>query len=302
MVCKTAKATLTPIELNHGETLCFTRADGVEVKLKLLHTAGEVVSTDMPSLDAPISRARTVYRFWAEVELDGVPHRLEREVPTQRSFYEPWEVGGLRIWFDSAACIFKAGGGFLMEKDAKGVGMERLCMPNKDARFAVQDMALDICPEVLHPWMPLPVGGLRIEDCYRGEDCWMGTYDGICAHGGLDINHEVGLPLYAPFALDEQYYFNSLAAGDLNNRWRGIRRWDARTTWIIQAHHMIELVVPEHTPLARGEQFARGAGVYSGEVHHSHFVFRIEEDGETFFLDPWILFWRMFQEKNREGF
>jgi hypothetical protein len=129
------------------------------------------------------------------------------------------------------------------------------------------------------PWCPLPEGGLRIEDCYRGEDCWMGAYNGASAHGGLDINHAPGTPLRAPIDIDDHYYFNSLAMGHSNNRWRGIHRWPDGSEWILQAHHMTELTVPEHRPIRKGEQFAWGAGVHSGVAHHSHFVFKVHALG-----------------------
>lgn len=68
-------------------------------------------------------------------------------------------------------------------------------MSRKAARFAVEDASARICPVLLHPWCPLPEGGLRIEDCYEGSDCWMGPYFGADAHGGLDINHPAGTHL-----------------------------------------------------------------------------------------------------------
>ena len=287
---KTAKDTLTPVELNHGEVLEFTLSNGNVVVMTLLETGGEVVCSDLPSFERPVEGAKTLYRFFCEIEVNGKRHRLEREVPSQKSFYEPWEIEGVRIWFDGVSDIFKSDGGFLEEKDAAhGV----CCKPNKKARFALQDVTLDICPEEVHLWCPLPKGGVKIEDCYRGEDCWMGPYDGMLTHGGLDINHPAGTPLWVPFDLDDQGYFNTVAQGANNNRWRGVRKWKNGAIWTIQAHHMTELTVAEHIPLKRGVQFAKGAGVLSGAVDHSHFVFKIDEDGVTYFLDPWILFWRM---------
>ena len=290
---RTAKDTLTPVELDCGDVLVFTRADGQTVSLTLLETGGEVVSTDMESFAAPQNAAKTVYSFFCVLSVNGVKHRLEREVPTQKSFYEPWVIDGVCTWFDGVSAIFKSDGGFLEEKDAGG-GI--FCKPNKKARFAVQDEILRICPEKLHPWFPLPEGGLHIEACYRGEDCWIGPYNGMLAHGGLDVNHPSGTPLWAPLDLDDQFYFNSLAQGDCNNRWRGIRQWPNGAKWIIQAHHMNCLTVREHVPLKKGVQFADGAGVYIGAAAHTHFVFKIEEAGQTYFLDPWILIWQMYRD------
>jgi hypothetical protein len=59
---------------------------------------------------------------------------------------------------------------------------------------------------------------------------------------------------------------------------------------------MTELTVPEHTPLAKGVQFAKGAGVCSGAVDHSHFVFKVRENNEAVLLDPWILFRQMYKD------
>lgn len=289
---KRAKPTLTPFELNHGDILQFTKADGRFFTLTLTETGGKIVATDLKSLDQPSKAAKTIYSFYCKIRIGDNDYTLEREIPTQKSFYEPWVIDGVRIWFDAVSCIFQDEGGFLAEKDSE---LEIFCKPNKHARFAVQDASLDICPELLHPWMPLPEGGLKIADCYRGEDCWMGPYDGLLTHGGLDINHEVGLPLWAPIALDDQGYFNCVENGDSNNRWRGIRRWEDGSVWILQVHHMTELTAPQHTPLKKGEQFAKGAGIASGDFHHSHFVFIVQEEGERIFLDPWILFWRMYQ-------
>ena len=172
-------------------------------------------------------------------------------------------------------------------------------MPSPQARpVAVQDATLRICPEPLHPWLPLPDGGLRIEDCYRGEDCWLGAYDGASAHGGLDINHPRGTPLCAPLDIHDHFYFNSLAMGHNNNRWRGIHRWRDGTEWILQAHHMTELTVPEHEPIPKGRPFALGGGVLSGAVDHSHFVFKVHDNNGATPLDPWILFRQMYRDRD----
>ena len=204
---------------------------------------------------------------------------------TQGSFYEPWVIGGVRLWFDAVDDIFA----FLLEEHGP-------CRPARHARFALQDASLRICSESLHPWCPLPGGGLRIEQCYRGEDCWLGAYHGASAHGGLDINHPRGTPLWAPLEIHDHFYFNSLEMGHNNNRWRGIHRWENGSEWILQAHHMTELTVEEHRPLRKGEQFAWGAGVLSGAVDHSHFVFKVHDEGETVMLDPWILFQQMYRD------
>lgn len=281
-----SKATLTPAELNIGEALIYIRREGIPVMFRLVDTDAEIMRDD--------EDAHMVYRFWCVIDINGKKHTLEREVPTQKTFYEPWVIDGVRVFFDAVSNIFVPDGGFMLEKDERhGI----YCQPGKKARFALQDADVSICPERMHLWCRLPEGELNIKDCYRGENCWMGTYNRREAHGGLDINHPACTPLYAPFDLDDQFYFNSVAAGDNNNRWRGLRNWDDGTTWIIQAHHMTALTVPEHTPLKAGTQFALGAGVWSGCTDHSHFVFKVVQHAKMYLLDPWILFWQMLRDQ-----
>lgn len=282
---RTVRETLLAVELDHGDVLQLSLSGGEQVRLELLETGATVYETTLPQPGVEVDSGRTNYRFYCRLRVNGEDWRLEREVSSQRSFYEPWLIAGVHLWFDAVSSIFD----FLHEAHGE-------CRPHKHARFALQEASRRLCPVKLHPWCPLPPGGLRIEDCYRGEDCWLGAYNGASAHGGLDLNHPRGTPLWAPLDLDDHYYFNSLAAGDNNNRWRGLHHWGDGSTWILQAHHMTELTIPEHQPLTRGEQFAWGAGVLSGAVDHSHFVFKVQDEGETILLDPWILFWQMYRE------
>lgn len=281
-----AKDTLTAVEMDRGETEEFILASGDLVRVQLVSTSARIVRTTLRELKVEAEAARTDYTFTCVLRVDGEEHVLEREVSTQRSFYEPWVIHGVRIWFDAVQDIFE----FLTETHGE-------CRPRKHARLAMQDATLGICPGPLHPWCPLPDGGLRIEQCYRGEDCWLGAYNGASAHGGLDINHPKGTPLWAPLDIDDHFYFNSVATGHNNNRWRGIRRWPDGSEWILQAHHMTELTVGEHEPLRKGRQFAHGAGVLSGAVDHSHFAFKVHDYGETILLDPWILFRQMYADR-----
>ncbi len=287
---KAARDTLVAVELNLGETLEFCLSDGSVRRITLDETSAEITETTLKTLMVEEEGAVTNYRFSCRITVDGEPHELEREVATQKSFYEPWEIKGLRIWFDAVDDIFS----FLTETHGE-------CRPGKDARFALQEASRRICPEMLHPWCPLPEGGLKIEQCYRGEDCWMGAYHGASAHGGLDINHPKGTPLWAPLDVDDHFLFNSLAMGHNNNRWRGFHRWPDGSEWIIEARHMTALTVPEHEPIPKGEQFAVGAGVHSGVVDHSHFDFMIRDEDGTVLLDPWILFWQMYRDQSQAG-
>ena len=280
-----AKDTLTAVEMNRGEVEEFEIVSGDVVRIELVSTQARVLRTTLKQPKVEEEAARTDYCFSCVLKVNGSEHVLEREASTQRSFYEPWEVQGVRIWLDAVQDIFD----ILAETHGE-------CRPQRHARLAFQDASLRICPETIHPWCPLPPGGLRIEDCYRGEDCWLGAFDGASAHGGLDINHPRGTPLWSPLDIHDHFYFNSLAMGHNNNRWRGLHRWPNGAEWILQAHHMTELTVAEHQPIAKGQQFAWGAGVLSGGIDHSHFVFKIHDYGETLLLDPWILFWQMYRD------
>lgn len=279
--------TLTPLELNRGESALFKKRDGQLWQMQLLSTKANILYTTLPEPKVESANARTFYQFQCVLRINGKEYLLEREVPTWRSFYEPWLIDGVRIWFDAVLDIFD----FLTEAHGS-------CAPVKHARFAVQDATLRICPDPVFPWCPLRPDGIWINDCYNGEDCWMGPYFGAAAHGGLDINHRRGTPLWSPIDFDTQYNFNSIEAGHNNNRWRGIRRWPDNSEWVLQSHHHSRLLVPENTPLRAGERYADGAGVNSGAHDHSHFVFKILRDGREFLLDPWILFRQMYQDRS----
>ena len=61
---------------------------------------------------------------------------------------------------------------------------------------------------------------------------------------------------------------------------------------------MTHLTVPENQPLQGGQQYAEGAGVLAGDHEHTHFAFAIFNHGELIRLDPWILFWQMYQDRS----
>lgn len=289
LVRRKAKDTLTAIELNRDETLEFTLKDNTVWKMKIVSTHAEVISTNLKTLKVEDPKGKTDYRFSCHVLINDKPYVFEREVATQKSFYEPWVIDGVTIWFDAVDDIFEN-----ILTETHGV-----CRPARHARFALQDTRYGICPEKLHPWCPLPEGGLKIEMCYRGEDCWLGAYHGASAHGGLDINHPKGTPLWAPLDIHDHYYFNSVEMGHNNNRWRGIHRWKNGAEWILQSHHQYDLSFAEHTPFKKGKQYAKGAGVHVGAAEHSHFVFKIHDYGETVMLDPWILFRQMYIDNTK---
>jgi len=289
IVERRAKPTLTPFGLNHGETLRFILLNGKSWEMRLLKTSAQV-------MDRKGSRI-TAYTFDCDVQINGKEHHLRREVGTQGSFYEPWEIDGARLWFDAASCIFKERGGFMLEKDWS---LGFLCQPSHHARFAIQEASRPICPEPIKLWYPNDVGRIDIHDCYNGDDCWMGPYDGSAAHCGLDINMKAGTSLFAPISFDDHYLFHSTAAGFNNNRWRGVRRWPDGSEWWLQSHHLIRMLVPERTPLKAGTRYATTAGVMVGSHEHTHFMFRVLDQGGDYLLDPWILFWEMFRQHRDE--
>ena len=331
-----AKDTLTAVEMNHGDTLEFRLRNG-EVRALVLEATSarvlEVVFGDGPRLvEIPKPRGLRgkgavglVYQFSARVRVDGQPMTLRRYVGCQESFYEPYVINGMRLWFDMVLDAFRH---IPMRYPETGHLRRR---PRKDARFAVQDASLPICPQAMKPWYRNAANFVDIKDCYNGDDCWMGVYNGWACHGGMDVDHPRGEPLWAPIDLDDHWLFNSLAAGHNNNRWRGLRRWPNGDLWAIQTHHLITLLVPEHTPLRAGTQYATAAGVAVGAADHTHYEFKVvqraagrdidfdqgkrldtriyEETAdpeprqpEVFHLDPWILFWQIFETaRQRDG-
>lgn len=287
-----AKDTLTAVELDRGDVFRFTLANGRTRTLALEDTSAEIVLTNLKTPKKGFGGGGTVYRFDCRVRIDGQPMTMTRYVPVQESFYEPYVVNGMRIWFDGVKKI----GELFNETHGD-------CVPRKAARFAVQDATLPICSEEpLRPWYPNKANWIDVHESYNGDDVWMGPYQGADLHGGLDVNMPIGTPLWAPIRFDDQFYFNSLAKGANNNRWRGVRRWSNGDRWVLQAHHMTRLLVAEHTPLKQGEHYAEAAGTLTGSHAHSHFVFKIGEEGSEILLDPWIVFWQIFENnKGRAG-
>jgi hypothetical protein len=294
------KDTLTPFGLSPGDTLRFTLQHGSAWEMSLVKASAQVVARGFDAYCDP-GHARgdiRAYTFEAVVNINGREHVLRREVGSTASFYEPWTIDGSRLWFDACGCAFKKQGGFMEEKDWRA---SLICEPHRLTRWAIQEAGLPICPETLHEWYPNPSGRIEIGDCYMGEDCWMGPYNGGAAHCGLDINMPAGTLLTAPISFDEHDLFNSLAAGFRNNRWIGLRRWPDGSQWQLQAHHLIDMTVPEHGSLAAGTPYATTAGTAVGRREHTHFVWRIVEQGGTYLLDPWIIFHEIWRHRRCGG-
>lgn len=305
-----AKDTLTALEMDHGDELRFRLREGRVVSLVLEKTEAAIVEEVNPG--------GIVYRFSATCRIDGQSMRLQRYVCSQQCYYEPWVVNGLRIWLDTVRDVFDV---VPVRYPRKG---NLQCVPRKAARLAVQDATLRICPDQIQPWIEHEGPTLDVGECYNGDDCYLGPYLGQACHVGMDINQAKGSLLFAPIRFDTQGYFNSLTAGDNNNRWRGIRRWKNGDVWALQTHHLIDLLVPENTPLEAGVKYATTAGVHVGSHEHTHFEFKIgrprdvaiddpasimapidfddeselaQEQPEVLHLDPWIVFWQGFEDR-----
>lgn len=293
---RTIKPTITPCILDKNDILRLTLSSGKKWEMKLLDASAEVVKRrdDMVIDSGHESGDIAAYGFDAEVEINGHKTTVHREVASDNTFYEPWEIDGVRIWFDATSRIFSARGGFMAEKDWRG-GF--VCCPARLTRWAVQEAGIPICPEPLHDWYPNPSGKLHTSECYVGYDCFMGPYNGGAAHGGLDINMPNGTILTTPIDVDDQFLYNSLAAGNNNNRWSGFRKWADKSIWELTVCHLVDMLVPEHIPLKAGTPFATTAGTFVGAREHSHFVWRIYDQQGTYFLDPWILMHEIWAQR-----
>lgn len=282
-----AKKTLTVVELNEGDEVKYELQSGRIVHLKLLGSkSGIVFSTiDLPAEGT--STDASVFKMECLVNIDGHDLKMLRYTPVQESFYEPYNVNGLRIWFDALKSLDQ----FYNENHGN-------CLPAKQVRLALHDATLPIGPEEITNWCNIPENYPDVGLCYRGEDTWLGTYFGTDLHGGLDINMPSNAPLWAPFSLDYNYYFNSVKAGHNNNRWRALKHWDNGDTWIIQTHHHNELTVPEFREIEKGTKYAHAAGTLAGSHTHTHFVFKVKQPGfNEYYIDPWIIFWQILENK-----
>ncbi len=283
-----ATETLAVARMNHGDTLRFTLANGETRVFELEDTVMRIVER--------IPRG-IVYSFEARFLADGQPVTLRRFVCSQESFYEPWVINGVRLWLSSSAAIFE------QVPIRYPEGRDNL---EEDAIIAVQDATLPICPQRLTTWYANEDHFIDVGDCYNGDDPWLGPYLGEACHMGLDINMPRGTPLYAPLDFDDQWIFSA------DHRWIGVRQWDNGEVWGLQSHHIDGLreEIEEHTPMEAGVHYADAAARAVGSHPHSHFEFKI---GETLLdpvehderpygseIDPWILFWQMFETDKAE--
>lgn len=171
----TIRNILHGVELDVGESVTVRLGDGRERRIKILHA--EVAGVHRGPLPyAPDREGAVSYRFACRLEVNGQEEHLTRTVPSQENFRDPPTVDGVHIWLDATGEVAD-----LLGQHGPG----NRCLPTKAVRLALWEAGGRICASLLHPWCPLPPGLLRVEDCYRGEDVWMGPYDGCECHGGL---------------------------------------------------------------------------------------------------------------------
>jgi hypothetical protein len=279
-----AKDTLTVVPMNHGDTLRFALRNGEVRTFVLRDTEARIVERVESGL---------VYSFDCQLQAEGQPLTLRRFVCSQETFYEPWVVNGVRIWFSSSAAIFRLVP-IRYPEDHDPM--------SADAVLCVQDATLPICPQPMKPWFPIKERFIDVGTCYNGDDPWLGPYLGKACHMGMDINMPKGTPLYSPIDFDDQWIFSA------DHRWRGVRRWPNGEIWALQSHHVDKLLIKQREPLKAGVHYAEAAGKGIGSHQHSHFEFRVGEGvlnrgqlGGTE-IDPWILFWQIFDtDKAAQG-
>jgi hypothetical protein len=114
-----------------------------------------------------------------------------RYVCSQESFYEPYVIDGVRIWFDGVSDIFEEHKGFLDRvRDAERETWEKckICASG----YEPANMSGRI-----YPWFIdgdekdenfiYKANYIDIGRTYDGDDCFLGAYYGGQAHGALDI-------------------------------------------------------------------------------------------------------------------
>ncbi len=97
IVEKSARETLTAVELDLGDELRFTLATGETRRVVLKGSWARVFQTTLSQPRVELEGAVTNYRFSCTLQIDGTSVTLVREVATHCSFYEPREAMGLRI-------------------------------------------------------------------------------------------------------------------------------------------------------------------------------------------------------------
>ena len=106
VVRRTIEQTLTAVERNEADTLDLTLSSGDRWKLEVVGTGAVAIHTTRKEIHFEKPATVTEIRFHVEVKINDNPHIFEREISSQRSFYEPWVVDGVRIWLDAVDDVF----------------------------------------------------------------------------------------------------------------------------------------------------------------------------------------------------
>jgi PKD repeat protein len=295
--------TITPHELNHGEILKYTMDDGSVFTLELISTSANILYTNRDKIPPDESgsdrgnmyRARLMYEFTCDVKINGLPMTMRRYVGSQECYYEPYVIDGVRIWFDGVSDIFIEDGGFINERHGP-------CKPEKKARFVFQYIDNRICPGEIYPWFKdgedrnenfiYKDNFIDIGRAFNGDDSFMGAYLGGEAHGGLDVDMAQNSLMYAPFELDTQQGIRAT----------GTKTWPDGSVWRINTGHVIKKFIPDNTFVKGGEVYGLGARRGCWWHPHAHYGFQINESGIRYNIDPWIIFWQLFEDnKRRDG-
>ena len=296
-----SKETITPVELNHGEIFKYSRKDGNVLTVELISTSANILYTNRDKIPPkePTNdrgneyRSRLMYEFKCKVKINGFPMTMHRYICSQESFYEPYTINGVRIWFTGTQAMFEEHGGFITTYRADDA------MPKKNARFVFQDMTKRICPGKIYPWFKdgkdrnenfiYKPNFIDIGRCYNGDDCHMGPYMGYDSHGGLDVDMAQKSLMYTPFDLDTQEGIRA----------KGSKTWPDGSEWLINTGHIIKKYVPDDTPVNGGEPYGLGAFRGCWRHPHAHFAFQIKESGILYDMDPWIIFWQLFEDNKK---
>ena len=276
-------------ELDVGDTLLFTMADGRVRTIELTGTSSDV-------LERKDGFHVTKYSFTQSYRIDGVERSFTYVAPSDDFVNAvPFEVDGLDFYPDAVLDSYGDAGGFLSENGYRYIAAT--CRPMRRARLVLQDRSLRLVPARVRACFAGAERPLQAKNCYDGRNCWAGpTCDDPAnageTHCGLDVNMPGSTPVFSPLDFQEQRYLSRTTRGDANNRWRGVRRWSADEFWWFQCHHIDHVLKEENVPIAAGERFALSGAQWCGDFTHSHFNLRVfRRTGEIDGLPAWESHW-----------
>lgn len=296
VITRTAKNTITPVLLNKGDILEFKLKNGQVRTLQLLETNASIIRSNVKDFHEEYNlqaNGGTICEFSCKVLVDGHIMTMQRYLPTQESYYEPYIINGMRIWFDAVKDYFN----FFSLKHG-------WCEPRADARFAVSDATDPVAPDLVE-WYPIDNPFLDVNDSYLGDDVWMGPFMGVEPHGGMDVNTPRGTPLFTPFEItkeDNQWLSTNFEPKPhyFASAWSAIKNWQNGSEWHLRFAHLDNYLVSEHTPLKKGTQIAEAAGTGVGHEEHTHFGFRIRDEKENTVDDKVMVFGNILSESDLE--